>query len=96
MKSYLNLLLPLAIYKAGKDRRCFRDKSHMIKKGDTVLQVELPGTTKGYCSLCAPRMIEQAIRRLYRDLDVLDAPPASEVEYKKQLKARAPASHSNP
>jgi hypothetical protein len=88
MRPYLNLLLPFTIYPAGKDRRCYHDKSHTIRKGDTVLQVELPDSTKGYCSFCAPKMIERAIRRLHHDLDVLTAPPASKEEYKKEVKAQ--------
>lgn len=60
MAPYKTLLKSVQVVNAGKKRKCFHNKSHLIKKGDIVLEVNEGHYVKGYCCDCGLQMLRIA------------------------------------
>ncbi len=64
MPKHKSLVVGHRIVNAGKLRRCYHDRKHLMPKGSFCLEVRDGLAWKGYCASCAAEMINQAATQL--------------------------------
>lgn len=61
MAAVKNILKHVSVEVAGKRRRCYRKRTHVILKGDTCLVVhDGPQHQTTYCAVCASEILVKA------------------------------------
>ncbi len=60
MPKYKNLIIASRVATAGRRRKCYHDPAHRIQKGQLCLEVKETLGWKGYCLVCAARMLSNA------------------------------------
>jgi hypothetical protein len=61
MAAVKNILKHVGVEVAGRRRKCYRKKSHVIAKGERCLVVrDGPQNRTTYCRICASEILEKA------------------------------------
>lgn len=64
MAQIKNITIGQRVVQAGRRRKCYHNKTHLISKGDTCLEVRNGMGWNGYCSECGLAMVEASVQQL--------------------------------
>jgi hypothetical protein len=67
MPRHKSLLVTFRWVEAGRSRKCYHSPSHLIAKGDRVLEVKVQRGFQGYCEACGQETIRSALADLQRN-----------------------------
>ena len=61
---FKSMIIASRVVFAGRRRKCYHAKGHVVSKGDICLEVKEGIGWKGYCQLCAAEMISEGVSLL--------------------------------